>query len=350
MAKRIGILVVLVLAVLAIVNRDLIISWFSEEKTINNHNVKVLLREDPNLDGLLKTLHGKKIIADIESAREIAEELGIKDGELEGGKYIVEPGRPVEKVLQGFKRDKNGKGKDEKLVNVIFNTCRDLNDVAKSVSDCIAVDSTSLFEYLVNPETLKKYGFSKEQMPALILPKQYQMEFDTNEEEFVEFMAARFREFWTEDRKQKLAQIGLKSPSQAVTIASIVYSEQGRIQEEWPIIASLYLNRLDKGMKLQSDPTFKFCWGRELDNVQVLTYKHREIDCPYNTYKVYGLPPGPICITPAKVVDAVLNHANVDYIYMCAKPDYSGEHNFAVDLNDHNANAKAYQAWIREQL
>lgn len=350
MAKRIGIGVFLLALVLAVVNYDLVASWIFGKRTINKQNVKILLREDPTVDGLLQTLHGKKVIADINDAREIAKELNLKDDELEGGKYVIESKAKLKEVLLGFQRDESGKGRDEQLVNVIFNRCRDLNDVAKSISACISADSASLFEYMVNAETLKKYGFTKEQMPALIIPKQYQMEFDTNPEEFVEFMASQFRDFWTAERKQKLQAIGLKSPSQAVTIASIVYSEQGKVPDEWPIIAGLYLNRVEQGIKLQSDPTFKFCWGHELDDVQILTYKHRDIDCPYNTYKINGLPPGPICITPAKVVDAVLNRADVDYIYMCAKPDYSGRHNFAVDIEDHDANAEAYQTWIRTQI
>ena len=269
---------------------------------------------------------------------------------MEGGKYIIAPKGKIKDVLLGFKRGEDGKGRDEVLVNVIFNTCRDLNDVAKSVSVCIAADSASLFDYMVAPETLSKYGFTREQMPAIILPKQYEMEFDTNAEDFLAFMASKFKEFWTEERMQKLRLVGLSSQSQAVTVASIVYSEQGKVQDEWPIIAGLYLNRVKKGMKLKSDPTFKFCWGHELDNVQVLTGKHRDIDCPYNTYKINGLPPGPICITPAKVVDAVLNRADVDYIYMCAKPDYSGEHNFTASDTQHIKNAKAYQKWIRTQI
>jgi UPF0755 protein len=225
-----------------------------------------------------------------------------------------------------------------------------LNDVSKSVSVCIAADSSELFDYMVAPETLSKYGFTKEQMPAIILPQKYEMEFDTNAEEFVAFMASKFKEFWTAERMSKLNAVGLSSQSQAVTVASIVYSEQGKVQEEWPIIAGLYLNRINKGMKLKSDPTFKFCWGDKLDGVQRLTAKHRDIDCPYNTYKINGLPPGPICITPAKVVDAVLNRADVDYLYMCAKPDYSGEHNFTDSDVQHMKNARVYQKWLSTQL
>jgi UPF0755 protein len=132
-------------------------------------------------------------------------------------------------------------------------------------------------------------------------------------------------------------------------VASIVYSEQSRDTEEWPIIAKLYLNRLNIGMKLQSDPTFKYCWGDELDGVERLLNKHKNIDCPYNTYLYSGLPPGPICVPPAEVVDAVLNPADVNYLFMCGKPGGQG-HNFAVSNSQHERNAAVYRKWLKEYL
>ena len=222
--------------------------------------------------------------------------------------------------------------------------------MASNISKCIAADSASIVDYLLAEETLKKYHFTKEQLPALFLPQQYEMYFDMDAETFVAKMAEKFKEFWTDERKAKIKSIGLTYPSEVVTLASIVYSEQGKVPAEWPIIAKLYLNRIETDQKLQSDPTFKFCWGDELDGVQRLLYKHRDIDCPYNTYKINGLPPGPIHLTPGKVIDAVLNPANVDYIYMCAKPDYSGEHNFTPSLEVHEENAAIYRTWLAEEL
>ncbi|MCR9173245.1 MAG: endolytic transglycosylase MltG [bacterium] len=353
MVKKIGLVAFILALVLAAVNYDLIVDFIRGDKaarTINTVEQRLLFEKDPTMEELIDALHAKKIIADKEEIRSLVKELNLTEDQLEGGKYVILPETTLRNLMLGFQRGENGRGKDEVLVNVIFNTCRDLNDVAKSVSVCIAADSADLFDYMVSPETLSRYGFTKAQMPAIILPKQYKMEFDTNAEEFVAFMAGKFKEFWNEERLAKLKAIGLKSQSQAVTVASIVYSEQGKVQEEWPIIAGLYLNRIKKGMKLQSDPTFKYCWGHELDDVQILTSKHRDIDCPYNTYKINGLPPGPICITPAKVVDAVLNRADVDYIYMCAKPDYSGKHNFTASDAQHIRNANAYQKWIRTQI
>lgn len=101
---------------------------------------------------------------------------------------------------------------------------------------------------------------------------------------------------------------------------------------------------------MQSDPTFKFCWGDILKGVQRLLNIHREINCEYNTYKIMGLPPGPICLPPTTVVDAVLNRVNVNYIYMCAKPDYSHRHNFAVSGTEHMKNARIFQNWLANEL
>jgi UPF0755 protein len=351
MVKRIALILVVIGAVLVVANFDLLKKWISDPipRSINAVEQRLLFGEDPTLDELIDALHSKKIISSKDEARKIAKEISLTDDKIEGGKYVILPETRLDNLLGAFERDTDGRGKGEVLVNVIFNNCRDLYDVSKNVSVCISADSASLAEHLLHPETLRKYGFTAAQMPAMILPQQYEMEFDTNASEFVAFMAERFKEFWTDERKGKLHSIGLQAPSQAVTLASIVYSEQGKIQEEWPIIAALYLNRIKKGMKLKSDPTFKFCWGRELDDVQYLTAKHRDIECDYNTYHIQGLPPGPICITPAKVVDAVLNKANVNYLFMCAKPDYSGEHNFTASDVQHMRNASIYQKWIRTQ-
>lgn len=350
MAKKIGLLIVVAGVILVGLNYNRILGMFDKpSRTVNEVEIKVLLNEDPTLTSLLGTLKEKGVIENINDARKIALEIELDTNNLAGGKFVILSGSLVKDVLKGFEKDETGRGRNEELVNVYFNNCRDLEDVSKNISNCIVADSAALYELLVHPETLKKYGFKLKQMPAMILPKQYEMEFDTDAEEFVAFMASQFKEFWSEERLQKLKNVGLKYPSQAVTVASIVYSEQSTKKEEWPIIAKLYLNRLKKGMKLQSDPTFKFCWGDELEGVERLTFKHRDIDCEYNTYKINGLPPGPICITPASVVDAVLNPADVDYLFMCAKPDYSKEHNFTASDRVHINNANAYQRWLSQQ-
>jgi UPF0755 protein len=208
------------------------------------------------------------------------------------------------------------------------------------------LDSAALVKLLSKQETMNKYGFSPEQFPAMFIPNTYKLYYDTDEAAFVERMASEFKKFWTADRMMKLQKIGLKSPSEAVTLASVVYSEQSVIADEWPVISGLYLNRIEQGILLQSDPTFKFCWGDELNGVQRLLYVHRDRDCPYNTYLYKGLPPGPICVPPADVVDAVLNPTKHEYIFMMAKPDFSKRHDFAKDYAMHQRYAKIYQKWL----
>ncbi len=352
MSKRIIFFIILLIGVVVVfLNLDKIKSFLREDtRTVNTRETKILLREEPRLSELLDLLKENGVISDNKLAREVIEENNIDTSDFAAGKYVILSGTQMVDLFRGFTKGENGHGISEVKVNVDFNRCRDIYDIGSNISKCIIADSASIVNHIYDQATLDKYHFTKEQIPALFLPKRYQMYFDTDAEAFVEAMANEFKLFWNDDRKKKLVQQGLSSPSQAVTLASIVYSEQAHLKDEWPIIAKLYLNRLDKGMKLQSDPTFKFCWGHQLDDVQRLTNVHRDIDCNYNTYKIQGLPPGPICITPEEVVDAVLNPANVDYIYMCAKPNYSGEHNFTASGSQHARNARLYQNWLSKEL
>ena len=350
MAKKVIILFALVIGVIAFMKRDFIMSYFGiESKTINSSEVKVLLRETPTLSSLIETLVANNVLENGNEFRNYVVSTKIDSTDFAAGKYVILSGTKLSSLVNGFVKNAEGHGNAEVKVNVVFNRCKTIEDVGANISKCILADSASIVEYIKNEATLQKYGFTVEQIPALFIPQEYEMYFDTDAEGFVAFMAERFKEFWTADRYSKLKSIGLTSPSQAVTVASIVYSEQSQMSEEWPIIAKLYLNRIQKGMRLQSDPTFKFCWGDKLDGVERLLNVHKAIDCPYNTYLYDGLPPGPICIPPAPVIDAVLNPAQVDFLFMCGKPGGQG-HSFAVTKAGHERNVAVYRAWLKEYL
>ncbi len=350
MAKKIIVLVVIVLAVVAFIERDSILSYFGfETKTINSSEVKLLLRETPTLSSLIETLIENEVIENGDEFRDYVVTNKIDSTDFAAGKYVILSGTKLSNLVNGFVKNEEGHGNAEVKVKVVFNRCRTIEDVGSNISKCILADSASIVEYIKSEAALKKYGFTVEQIPALFIPEEYEMYFDTDAEGFVAFMAERFKEFWTSERYAKLKSVGLNSPSQAVTVASIVYSEQSQMSEEWPIIAKLYLNRINQGILLQSDPTFKFCWGDKLDGVEQLLNVHKAIDCPYNTYKYAGLPPGPICIPPAQVVDAVLNPADVNFLFMCGKPGGQG-HNFSVTYADHQKNVAEYRVWLRKYL
>lgn len=350
MAKKVILLILVAVIGTAYAQRDKIKRFFKEDtRTINSSEVRLLFRSDPTLIELIDVLVDNSIVQDEKIVRNFVKDNSIDTTQFAAGKYIILSQTQLSALINGFVKAENGHGQAEVKVNVIFNRCKDIYDIGGNISKCILADSTEIVDYIYAQSTLDKYHFTEEQIPALFLPGDYKMYFDTDAAAFVAEMAKEFKIFWNEERMQKIQTIGLKTQSQVVTLASIVYAEQSKLAEEWPVIAGLYLNRINKGMLLQSDPTFKFCWGRELDGVQILLDKHKKRDCPYNTYIYTGLPPGPIQITPSKVVDAVLNPDENDFIFMCAKPEYSGKHNFTKSLSKHSANASIFQKWIREE-
>lgn len=350
MFKKIAIVLLVAGVIGLIVMWPKISLYLAGIKTTDNKQVtEFYFDASKGLQGLADQLAKENIIGNKSALIKVGEYKKLDAQRLASGKYLVKPGTSFRDLLNGFTKNSNGNGNAEVEVEVTFNNCRDVNQMAGKVAKCLMADSAEIADVLTSDSTMEKYGFTPEQLPALFLPNTYRMFWDTDPEQFLVRMADEFKAFWTPERKEKLAKVGLDSPSQAVTLASVVYSEQARNPEEWPVIAGLYLNRIKKGIRLQSDPTFKFCWGYELDGVQRLTYEHRERDCPYNTYLHDGLPPGPICIPPTQVVDAVLNRDDNNYIFMCAKPDYSGKHDFTVGYPEHAENARRFSAWLKTQ-
>lgn len=348
--KLIYIGIILVLITTFFMKEKLFLYFDANKKTINKTDLYFNYNAITGLEGLAQQLSEQSLIDDIEAFVSVGSYKNLDSSKLASGRYLIVSSTSYKTLLNGFTKNALGNGNAEVEVDVTFNNCRNIEDLAGKVASSLMFDSTTLINYIYSGETLNKYGFTKAQIPALFIPDTYKMFYDTDEKQFVARMAKEFKNFWTDERKLLLNKVGLNSPSQAVTLASIVYSEQSRNKEEWPIIAGLYLNRIKKGIRLQSDPTFKYCWGDKLNGVQRLLAKHRDIDCPYNTYKINGLPPGPIYIPSAPVVDAVLHRADVNYIYMCAKPDYSGLHNFASSSREHFKNARIFQKWLATEL
>jgi UPF0755 protein len=165
------------------------------------------------------------------------------------------------------------------------------------------------------------------------------MYWTTTAKGFAQRMKKEYDHFWSTSRKAKAEAIGL-TPQEVTTLASIVQSETIK-SDELKIVAGLYINRLHKNIPLQADPTVKYAIGNF--SLRRILYKHLEIDSPYNTYKYAGLPPGPICFPTIKSIDAVLNYDHNKYLYMCAKEDFSGYHNFAKTQRQHNKNAAKYR-------
>ncbi|MBK20942.1 MAG: aminodeoxychorismate lyase [Flavobacteriales bacterium] len=227
-------------------------------------------------------------------------------------------------------------------VNVTFNNVRTLSQLAEKISKQIEATYNELNDEFNNPEN---YGYDQSTFLAVFIPNTYKMYWTTSAKEFVNRMLLEYNKFWNTKRKEKASKMEL-TKVEVSTLASIVQSEQMNHSDEWPVIAGLYFNRLQKGIKLQSDPTVVYAWGDF--SIKRVYFKHLKIDSKYNTYKFKGLPPGPIRIPDLKVIDAVLNYKKHDYIFMCAKPEFSGKHSFATTNSEHQKNAKKYQNFLNQ--
>jgi len=223
---------------------------------------------------------------------------------------------------------------------VTFNNIRTLEELAGKITKGIEIDSLSFLARIKQPEIWQKYEFEKEDFISMFIPNTYEVYWTTTTDELLDRMHREYKNFWTASRIAKAKDLGMQ-PNEVITLASIVNAESQK-RDESPTIAGLYLNRLQRGIPLQADPTLVFAHG-DFEIRRVLNV-HKEIDSPYNTYKYAGLPPGPINLPPVYAIDAVLNPAKHNYIYMCAKEDFSGYHNFTNNLGEHLRNAQRYQA------
>jgi UPF0755 protein len=351
MAKKIIIALLLVgLAGGILFKEKLIILWYSASTTSNKEMKSFFISEHMSLLELSAKLKKDGFVKASGAIIALGKYKKLNKENIALGKYNIAAKTSLRVLLNGFYLNALGNGNAEVEVDVVVPNVRFLVDLGGKLAAKILVDSNEFVSRIYSPETLSKYGFTREQLPAMFLPNTYKMYYDTDANSFLERMAKEYKNYWTPVRLEALKAVGLKSPSEAVTLASIVYSEQSKQQAEWPIIAGLYLNRINQGIPLQSDPTFKFCWGKKLDKVQRLLNEHRNIKCDYNTYQIKGLPPGPICIPPIGVVSAVLNPTKHDYIFMVAAPSYSGNHLFSKNYSEHNANAKIFQRWLAGEL
>ena len=230
-------------------------------------------------------------------------------------------------------------------VKVIFNHLRTKEQLAGKISDQIEADSIAIINQLSDTTFLIETGLNNDNVSCLFIPNTYEFYWNISATEFLNKMQKEYDKFWNNERLKKAATIGL-TKFEVSALASIVEMESYK-KEERPIIARLYLNRLKKGMKLQSDPTIIFAIG-DFTIRRVLT-KDLKIDSPYNTYLHKGLPPGPICLPSINAIDAVLNASKNDYLFMCAREDFSGYHNFAKTSKEHSKNARKYRRALNKQ-
>ena len=292
--------------------------------------------------------------ADFEDIKEDLYEQGIID-DLESFIWVAER-KNYQKFIKAGRYKIESKWNNNQLVNLLrsgiqepirltINNIQTKKDLAGLAASKLELDSIELYRKLNDAEYLSRFGFSKQKVMALIIPNTYEFYWDTDEDEFLQRMAGEYKLFWNEERMAKAAALKL-SQTEVQTLASIVQKETFRADEK-KVVAGLYLNRVRKKMKLQADQTVIYALGDF--SIKRVLKEHLKVDSPYNTYKYAGIPPSPICVPEISSIDAVLNAERHNYIYMCAKEDFSGYHNFASSLREHNRNARKYQRALNQR-
>lgn len=230
-------------------------------------------------------------------------------------------------------------------VRLVVPSVRTIDRMAQSLSKQLMISEEEIMAYLTDKSRVDSLGYTESTLPILFIPNTYEVYWNISVGNLLQRFQKEYTTYWNNARKEKAEALGL-TPVEVSTLASIV-DEETAVNAEKPIVAGLYLNRLHRGMLLQADPTVKFATGDP--TLRRILNKHLAIDSPYNTYIYKGLPPGPIRIPSMAALEAVLNPVKHNYLYMCAKEDFSGTHNFAPTLAQHNANARRYQQALNKR-
>jgi UPF0755 protein len=224
-------------------------------------------------------------------------------------------------------------------VRVVIKNARTTADLVRRISDEIEPGEGELLQLLNDEKYIGQFGFNKQTILGMFLPNTYEFWWNTSEDAFFRRMYRDYDKFWNHDRTNRAKELNLNR-NDVITLASILINETNK-EDEYRRMAGVYINRLNRGIKLQADPTVRYALG-DFERKRILK-KDVQVDSPYNTYLYYGLPPGPIALPSVSAIDAVLDYEKHDYLFFCAKDDFSGYHNFARTLDQHNKNARSYQ-------
>ena len=284
-----------------------------------------------NLDDIVAIIKAQQILNNTESFKWVANKMNFKN--IKPGKYKITKGLSNIELVRLLRSGK------QEPIKLTFQNIRLKTDFAGYIGKNFEIDSLAFLNMLDSIDLVRQYGFDEETIFCMFIPNTYELYWNTSKEKFFERMQKEYVKFWHTERLAQAKAIGL-SPVQVSILASIV-DQEALLNREMIRIAGVYMNRLNRDIKLEADPTVIFANGDF--TVKRVLYKLLQKDSPYNTYKYIGLPPGPICMPSVAAIDAVLHFEKHNYIYFCAKEDFSGLHNFASNVTEHQMNARKFQ-------
>ncbi len=339
MKKTHVVAVAVVVAVAAVCAVSLGARWYTDNRRGNfSRSAEVFVRPGMDAAAVLDTIADK---AGVRNRRSLERAFGSKKVSefIKPGHYTVSESSPSVYVARMLNN-----GWQTPVNLTLSGNLRLKGNIASKISSQLLLDSASVRRAMDDTDFLAGYGFTPEDVFNLIVPATYQIYWTADVSDVFDRFKQAYDAFWTEDNRRKALEVGLDMREVGI-LASIVTAESNN-EAEMPLIAGVYLNRLEIGMPLQADPTVAFCFDYTLNRILNV---HLKVDSPYNTYTHRGLPPGPICVPVKAALEAVLNP---DYggergrgnLYFCANPDFSGTHVFARTLSEHNRNAARFRA------
>ena len=304
---------------------------YSPNFLINSEDKFIIIDDNTDFNELIKKLEDDTLINDILSFSFLSKIMEYQEN-IKIGAYKVKMNMTNYDMITMLRSG------NQTPIKLTFSYARKMDDLAEKITSRLKMSKDDLLNYL-NDNIDEYNGFEKSDIISVFLPDTYEVYWNVSPKNLTNKMYSEYKKFWNSERIAKLENINLNE-KEAIVLASIVASET-RMLDEADRVAGLYINRLRKNMRLQADPTLIFA-ANDFTIRRVLN-KHKKIKSPYNTYINKGLPPGPIRLVPKQYIDAVLNYEEHNFIYMCAKEDFSGYHAFATNLSDHNRNARKFQ-------
>ncbi len=307
-------------------------------KNVEVNDPYVYIPTGSNFAYVLAVLEKKKLVNNVSDFKWLAKQMNYVN-RIKPGKYKLHNGMSNKEMIELLRS-----GRQEKVL-IAINNIRKVDGLALLLSSKLEVDSASIVKLFNDSIYLRQYDFNTYNSISVVIPNTYEFYWNTNAQQFFERMFVEYKKFWTDNRLKMANKLGLDSKKVSI-VASIVEKET-RKKDEKPILAGIYLNRLNKGWKLEADPTLVYA-ADDFTISRVLNI-HKKIESPYNTYLNFGLPPGPICTPSIETIDAVLNCKKSNYMFFCAREDFSGYHNYAVTYNEHLRNARLFQAALNKR-
>ena len=328
--KKYVIIVILFSTLLSTISVYLYQILFSPNFLINQNDKFIIINEKMNFKDIRVKLIQDTILNDVLSFSFLSKFMEY-DKSIKTGAYNIKSNMSNYDLIRMLRSG------NQTPIHISFSYARKIEDLSKIITKDLKITESNFMDYINSNKNI--YGFNKQTILSMFLPDTYEIYWNISTENLFKKMNNEYNKFWTTKREDKSKKLNMNKIDISI-LASIVASETLKMDEA-NTIAGLYIKRINKNMHLQADPTLVYA-ANDFSIRRVLN-KHKKIISPYNTYINKGLPPGPIRLTPKKYIDAVLDYEKHEYIFMCAKDDFSGFHAFAITLEEHNKNARKFQ-------